>query len=313
MMADDAVGDDAGWRPSPVMTRIPALWRKATSSWSRAASEAAARAIEAPPSAVATPLPLELDPLTIKQWLYGRGYVIPGDASHVLKLVEPFELGSGSTMLDLAAGLGGPARAVAQAFHARVTGLERDPDLVRRGTALSTAQGLARLARFKTCDPESVELEPESFDCALGREASYMVVEKERYLRVVVQSLKPRGQLVLTDFVRDRAAQAHETVGAWAAVQPRRPVLWSLAQYTDCLKSLGFHLRAAEDMTASYRRQILAAWIALLRSNELRRLKPGQVATVLHEAEASLRAVAAFESGGLRYYRMEAIAHWSFW
>lgn len=310
-MADDAVAEDAEWRPAPVATRIAELWRKAAASLSPAGVQRHARVRGI--SDVAAQRSSELDRLTVRQWLYGRGYLIPGDAAQVLRLVEPFQLDSSAKMLDLASGLGGPSRAVAQAFHAHVLGLERDPDLVRQATALSGAQGLARLAQFKNCDPESVELEAETFDCALGREASYAVVEKERFLRVAVQALKPRGQLVLTDFMRSGDGDTRDEVGAWAALQPRRPVLWTLAQYTDCLKSLGFHLRVTDDMSGNYRRQIVANWVSMLRSSELRRLNPAQVETVVGEAEASLRTVAALESGALKYVRLEAIAHWSFW
>ena len=310
-MADDTVAEDSEWRPSPLITRIGELWRKTAASLSPSGMPRDIRALEY--SGSGTQRSNELDRLTVKQWLYGRGYLIPGDASQVLRLVEPFELDSSAKMLDLAAGLGGPSRAVAQAFHAHVLGLDRDPDLVRQATAMSHTQGLARLAQFKNCDPESFELEPESVDCALGREASYAVAEKERFLRVVVQALKPRGQLVLADFMRSDNGETRDEVSAWAALQPRRPVLWTLAQYTDCLKSLGFNLRVTEDMTGAYRRQIVASFISLLRSNELRHLKPGQVETVVSEAETSLRTVAALESGGLKYVRIEAIAHWSFW
>jgi SAM-dependent methyltransferase len=256
---------------------------------------------------------LSLDRTEVRQRLYGRGYLIPGDAAHVLNLVEPFQLDGAASLLDLAAGLGGPARAIAQAFHARVLGLERDPDLARRNAVMSAALGTSSLVRVRGCDPETVELDTGRYDCALGREATYMVAEKERLLRVVVQALKSRGQIILTDFVLDRSAGERDELACWSDSRERRPSLWTLAQYTDCFRSLGFNLRSVTDIGPFHRRQILAAWIALLRSGDIRRLSPSQVDTVLAEAESSLRTVAALESGALKYYRFEAIAHYSFW
>ena len=253
------------------------------------------------------------DPLAIRQRLYGRGYVIPGDAAWLLSLVEPLELGASSSVLDLAAGLGGPARAIAQAFHARVTGIERDYDRARQGNAMSSALGAAHLVRIKACDPETLELGSAKFDCALGREASYAVAEKERFLRVVAQSLRTRGQMVLTDFVLDRSAGERPELDAWRSKRAERPSLWTAAQYADCLKSVGYGLRRAEDISALYRRQILAAWIGYLRDGEIRGQPAAQVEAVLAEAEACFRTVAALESGALKYYRFEAIAHYSFW
>jgi SAM-dependent methyltransferase len=253
------------------------------------------------------------DPLAIRQRLYGRGYVIPGDAAWLLSLVEPLQLGASSAMLDLAAGLGGPARAIAQAFHTRVSGIERDYDRARQGNAMSSALGASHLVRIKACDPATLELGSARFDCALGREASYAVVEKERFLRVVAQSLRTRGQIVLTDFVLDRSAGERPELAAWQTKRLQRPSLWTAAQYADCLKSVGYGLRRAEDISALYRRQIIAAWIGYLRAGEIRGQPAAQVEAVLAEAEACFRTVAALESGALKYYRFEAIAHYSFW
>jgi len=255
----------------------------------------------------------EPDPLLIRQRLYGRGYFIPGDAAWLLSLVEPFQLNASSSMLDLAAGLGGPARAIAQAFHARVTGIERDYNRARQGNAMSSALGASHLVRIKASDPETLELSAARFDCALGREATYAVVEKERFLRVVAQSLRTRGQIVLTDFVLDRSAGERPELDAWHSKRAQRPSLWTAAQYADCFKSVGYGLRRAEDISALYRRQIVAAWINYLRAGEIRGRPAAQVEAVLAEAEACYRTVAALESGALKYYRFEAIAHYSFW
>jgi ubiquinone/menaquinone biosynthesis C-methylase UbiE len=275
----------------------------------RARRRARAAAASEPAAAQAT----ALDPLAIRQRLYGRGYIIPGDAAFVLELVAPFRLNGSSAMLDLAAGLGGPARTVAQAFHAQVTGLEREYERAQQGNAISAALGAAPLVRLKACDPETLELDAARFDCALGREATYAVAEKERFLRVVAQALRTRGQIVLTDFALDRSAGERDELGAWSAGLARPVSLWTAAQYADCFKSLGFRLQRADDISALYRRQIVAAWAGYLRAGDIKSLPAPHVEAMLAEAEACLRTVAALESGALKYHRFEAIAHYSFW
>lgn len=296
--------------PEPVRPRAPA-----GRSWSERLRAALTRSAAAPSTREATAAAATVapDPLAIRQRLYGRGYIIPGDAAWMLSLVEPFHLGASSAMLDLAAGLGGPARAIAQAFHARVTGIERDYDRARQGNAVSSALGASHLLRIKACDPETLELGDAKFDCALGREASYTVAAKERFLRVVVQALRPRGQIVLTDFVLDRGAGERPELDAWQSRLVLRPSLWTAAQYADCFKSVGYGLRRAEDISALYRRQIVAGWMGYLRAGEIRGQPTAQVEAVLAEAEACFRTVAALESGALKYYRFEAIQHHSFW
>ncbi len=301
--------------PPPVVSPVPVVPSRRTRvlerlrhALKRSAAAAPATADIITANANASP-----DPLAIRQRLYGRGYVIPGDAAWLLSLAEPFELGASSSMLDLAAGLGGPARAISQAFHARVTGIERDYDRARQGNAMSSALGASSLVRIKACDPETLELGTALFDCALGREASYAVVEKERFLRVVAQSLRSRGQIGLTDFVLDRSVGERPELDAWHSKRTERPSLWTAAQYADCFKSVGYGLRRAEDISALYRRQIIAAWVGYLRAGDIRGQSPAQIEAVLAEAESCFRTVAALESGALKYYRFEAIAHYSFW
>ena len=300
--------------PTPVVSPVPVLPDRRAGFLERL-RRALKRSAEAPTASEITDANANAapDPLAIRQRLYGRGYVIPGDAAWLLSLVEPFQLGASSAMVDLAAGLGGPARAIAQAFHTRVTGVERDYDRARQGNAMSSALGASHLVRIKACDPETLELGSARYDCALGREASYAVVDKERFLRVVAQSLRSRGQIVLTDFALDRSAGERPEFDAWHSKLARRPSLWTAAQYADCFKSVGYGLRRAEDISALYRRQIVAAWIGYLRAGEIRGQPAAQVETVLAEAEACFRTVAALESGALKYYRFEAIAHYSFW
>jgi SAM-dependent methyltransferase len=263
-------------------------------------------------AAIAGEMPA-FDPLTLHQRLYGRGYVIPGDAAWVLDLVEPFQLDGACSILDLAAGLGGPARTIAQAFHAKVTGLERDYERAKRANAMSSALGAAHLVKIRNCDPEAVELPAARFDGALGREATYALAEKERFLRVVAQSLRTRGQIVLTDFALDRSAGERDELGKWQEHQSRRTSLWTAAQYADCFRSVGYGLRHTDDISALYRRQIIAAWVGYLRAGAIRGMSAAQVDSVLTEAESCCRTVAALESGALKYYRFQAIAHYSFW
>ena len=248
------------------------------------------------------------DVLTVRQWLFGPGCIIPGGADYVLELVKPFHLGPAMTMLDMAAGLGGPAETIASAFETYIAGFERDPALVRRASDAAVAHGLSRHVQIKVYDPESFELRAGFYDHALAREATYAVAQKERFLRVLNQAMKPSGQLIFTDFVRDRAAGDRPELAAWEAASRQKPQLWTAAQYTDCLKSLGFDLRIVTDVTAEYRRMILLAWRGFLESGELKHLRGARAAPVIDVVEEDLRTVAALSSGALKFYYFVALA-----
>jgi SAM-dependent methyltransferase len=291
-----------------VLTRILSSWKKvAETPIEPTPRKQPAPGKPAPARPVVPPVP-PIDRFDVRQWLWGPGFVIPGDADHVLGLVKPFGLNPAMSVLDVAARLGGPARAIAEAFGTYVTGLERDPELARRGMEMSVASGMSKRAAISAINPETYELRQGLYDCVLGRQATYAVDDKERFLRVLMQGLKPRGQLLLTELVIDRDAGGDEELAEWMAQQTARPSLWSVAQYTDCLASLGFEIRISEDMTASYRSEILRGWQSLLKRVNLRRLPRSHLHTVVDEAERWMRTILALDAGVLRVYRLYALA-----
>jgi SAM-dependent methyltransferase len=248
------------------------------------------------------------DSFTIRQWLWGRGFHIPGHARHVVELVRPLTLGPGMSMLDAAAGLGGAARAIAEEFGVTVSALEGDPWLVRRGQEISAASGKRKRSPVRVLDAESAELRMGTFDRVLVREATHRVPEKERFLRVLALALKAEGQLLLTDFVVEPSLVERPELAAWAELQPHRPTLWTLRQYTDCLRDLGLELRVPEDMTDAYKGQILAGWDNMLRTVDLRSLQRPQRAVLVDELERWTRTVAVLDSGALKVYAFHALA-----
>lgn len=244
--------------------------------------------------------------MTVRQWLWGEGFVIPGDGAHVLDLLHPLGLAPGMTLLDVAAGLGGPARAVAQALDIAVTGLERDVELAEAGMAMTLAARLGKRAPVRVCDPEGFDLPLRQYDAALAREATYAVRDKERFLRVVMQALKPQGALVLTEFMLDRDAGDPRQLAAWAPLADHAPDLWTLPRYEDCLKSLGFELHRAQDISAAYRALIIAGWTRLAQRDELRVLARAHFLPIIDEAERAMRTLTALDSGILKMFYIVA-------
>jgi cyclopropane fatty-acyl-phospholipid synthase-like methyltransferase len=303
-MTDSAITKRSVPRRMSLLARLRQRFQGA----SRPKAEHVVAPVAASPVQAARPMGPPPEPRTVRQWLYGPGFLTPGGADYVLELVEPFHLDPSMTMLDMGCGLGGGARAISREFKTYVAGFERDPELAQRATEVSLAQGFARHNQLSAYNPETFELRSGFYDHALAREATYQVVQKERFLRVLNQAMKPMGQLILTDFVRDRDAGEKPELAVWEAMQDPKPQLWTAAQYTDCFKSLGFDLRIAKDVTADYRRMILVAWKNFLERDELRQLRQSQAAPVIDEVERSLRTVAALESGALKFFYFVALS-----
>jgi cyclopropane fatty-acyl-phospholipid synthase-like methyltransferase len=258
-------------------------------------------------TAADAPAVAPLSRLTVAQWLWGDGFVSPGDAEYVLDFVKPLGLSPAASLLDLSAGLGGPARVIAQAFGTYVTGLERSPERAKRGMEMSAAANLGKKATVAAYDPETLELRANSFDCIIGRGATYNVVEKERLFRVAHHGLKQRGQLLFNEFMMDPTAGERPELAAWKAKESYPPRLWTLDQYTDCLSSLGFDIRITTDLTGAYRSMITTRWARMLEEIDLKAMAKQHRLTVIDEAELWVRRIGAIENGGLRVYRVYAL------
>jgi SAM-dependent methyltransferase len=304
MMADhDDSTEIAAARPS-LLARIISRLRGEN-------GHAAAPLAEPLAEAGAQPAPEQvppLDPLVLRQWLWGPGFHLPGNAEYVLKLVTHFAAYPAMSLLDVAAGLGGAARAIAEEFGTYITGLERDAELARRGMEMSIAAGKQKHAPISAIDPETFELRTGAFDCILGRGATYMVQDKERFMRVLILGLKQRGQLLLTDYVIDPKLAQRPEYAMWAGLQPHKPSLWTLQQYTDCFKSLGFDVRITEDVTHDLKLQIVLGWDNLVQTVDIKALPRVHKLQVVTEAERWVKTIIALDSGVVKAYRFYALA-----
>jgi SAM-dependent methyltransferase len=278
-------------------------------AWMRGTKEVAPATSGQPLRAVAAAARDEppLDAATLAQWLWGAGFHIPGDEEHVVGLVKPFALNPAMSMLYIGAGLGGGARAIATTYATYVTALEADDALARRGMEMSTLQGMQKRAPVTVYNPDTLELRSNSFDCILARQSTYTLADKERFLKLLVGSLKPRGHLLITDYVVASTADVG-ALDVWRRQQQRTPHLWTAAQYSECLTRLRFDIRVAEDTTAKVRRLILGGWSQMIGTIDLPSLPKQHLLTIVDEAERWVRTLEAIDAGSLRTYRFYALA-----
>jgi hypothetical protein len=260
-----------------------------------------ARAPAAPSSSAAAQAPL-LDPIILRQWIYGPGCVIPGDEPYFKDLMRPVGLTPEMSLLDLNAGMGGPGIAITQAWKSYVVGFERNPDLIKAGTAFLRTQKAGRRVQLAAYDPENFVLRAAFYDCVMAREIVSTLVDKEAFLQAVSLGLKSFGQIVITDFVRGDAPESDSGFAGWAAMQERKPLLWPGEAYVACLERLGCDVLIASDATANYRSLLLRSWRRFLEHPELRRLRGHRAAPLLNEVERCIRTLAALDGGAVRYF-----------
>lgn len=262
-------------------------------------------ALRRSPSAALLTAPAPLaDPMTLRQWIYGAGCVMPGDALYLEELMRPVGLQPAMTVLDLNAGMGGAGMAMTQAWKSDVVGFERNRDLVQAGAAVLRAQKADKRVKLAPYDPENLLLRDGFYDCAMAREVISTLVDKEAFLHAVSLALKSFGWIVITDFVRGDAPADDAAFAGWAAMQEQKPLLWTGEDYVACLERLACDVRIASDATAQYRSLLLRSWRRFLDHPELPRLKGRRALPLLDEVERCIRTLAAFESGALRYFHI---------
>lgn len=275
--------------------------------------EAASSAV---PNRPARPIVGKLDParpwetrrIILSQMLWGEGFSLPGGAEEALRLAKPFALDPAMTVIDLNAGLGGGARAIVERFGVWVAGYELDRELAAAGMQLSIRDGLGKKAEIVVYRPDQLEIRPASIDCVMCRELLHRVSDKPALLQTINQGLKPKGQLVMTDYMlSDPERAGNAPVRTWLDGADGPVELWSADQYTRALGAEKLEVRVTEDISVAYRRMVLAGWAGLTRAIGGASVAPELARCLVKELERWMRLVAAIDSGDLQVVRIYAL------
>lgn len=233
--------------------------------------------------------------------------ISPGGIEYSLMLAKPMGLDSSKTVLDLAAGLGGPTRALAKEFNVWIEGMESDEDLAEKANDLSVKYGMERRAPITGFNPDTLELKDGRFDAIIMRESMYKFNRKDQILKNIYGSLKPSGHFMMTDFaLKSQSSPDVPAVAAWLDGHDKKPMLWSMEEYKRAIVKTRMNLHIHEDRTDEFRVQALTAWadyVGTLTKEDLTREIVNQL---MEEAQYWLRLIRAMESGEVRFMRIHA-------
>jgi cyclopropane fatty-acyl-phospholipid synthase-like methyltransferase len=137
-----------------------------------------------------------------------------GGPAAVERILPSLRLAPGMTILDVGAGLGGPARHVARSAGCRVVGVGVTPAYVDAARALTDAAGLADRVQFFCTDLEA--LEPRTFDAAYTMHVQMNVADKKTFLSEIARRLRPGAPFATFEVCRNGDAE------------PTPPLPWSL-------------------------------------------------------------------------------------
>ena len=166
-------------------------------------------------------------------------------------------------VLDLCAGLGGPARFLASRRSCQVVALELNAGRAAGAARLTRLVGLQRQVRVVRADATRLPLAAGRFEACLSQEALLHIEDKAAVLREVRRVLIPGGRLAYTDWVARPGLGDGERrrLREWMAAVS----LQTLDSYRALLSAAGFGAVTADDLTDEWR-GVLRARLEMFRA-----------------------------------------------
>jgi ubiquinone/menaquinone biosynthesis C-methylase UbiE len=186
-----------------------------------------------------------------------------GGLGAVASLARQAAIGPRSRVLDLCAGLGGPARFVAWSIGCRVTALELNAGRAAGAARLTARVGLRGRVAVTRGDAVTLPFAAGRFDACLSQEALLHIADKAAVLAECHRVLAPGGRLAFTDWIAHPRLSERERsqLEEWMAAT----TLQTLGGYRALLGRAGFRSIEGEDLSDDWRR-VLRGRLEMYRS-----------------------------------------------
>lgn len=153
-------------------------------------------------------------------------------------LAELCAIRADADLLDVGAGLGGPARVLAHRYGARVTALDRTARFCRANRRLCAATGLSDRVEVVCADALELPFPDRSFDLVWMQAVSQNVADKPALMSGLGRVLRPGGRLALFEVASGPGGPLHFPV-PWAD-GPGESFLVSSAELLRIVERAGF-------------------------------------------------------------------------
>jgi SAM-dependent methyltransferase len=165
-------------------------------------------------------------------------------------LAHAAQISIGSKVVDLCAGLGGPARYLAHRYGAIVTGIELTPARVAGAAELSRRVGLDGQVHVVEGNVMDLPLGDASHDAVVSQEALLHVPDIARALMEAHRVLRPGGRIAFTNWITHRPLSEAQRQLLWDGMAAAS--LIGIAEHLALLRAAGFEVEAVEDETDAW-------------------------------------------------------------
>lgn len=206
-------------------------------------------------------LPLKVSDLTPFDQFHYHG------TKAVEEAIAALALKPGMRVLDIGAGLGGPARYIAERTGAHVTALELQEDLSAVGEDLTRRCGLSALVDHRCGNV--LDGVAGNFDAIVSMLCFLHIPDRARLFSVCRGALGDKGKLYVEDFALRRKATAAEAEAL--AIKVQCPYLPTAEEYRQHFFSAGFRHIEITDVTEDWT-SFTAGRLATYRNARLRNI-----------------------------------------
>jgi ubiquinone/menaquinone biosynthesis C-methylase UbiE len=139
---------------------------------------------------------------TLLQLLWGDGFLSPGGAEEVARVLEGSDI-RGCRVLDIGAGLGAIDQLLVAVHGAgSVVGIDVDPALLRQMDERTARAGLAGRIRSQVVEPGPLPFEANGFDVVFSKDAIVQIPDKAALYAEAYRVLRPGGRFLASDWLR---------------------------------------------------------------------------------------------------------------
>jgi ubiquinone/menaquinone biosynthesis C-methylase UbiE len=170
-------------------------------------------------------------------------------AEATVELAELAELREGERVLDVGAGIGGPARYLAERFGVDVTGVDVTAAFVERAGELTRDAGLSDRVRFVHADATALPFADGAFDVGWTQHAAMNIRDKAA---LYAELRRTAGRLAVYDVVAGDGGPPEYPL-PWASVSGLSFLVTEVELHT-LLAAAGFHPRETRDVTEPAKR-----------------------------------------------------------
>ncbi|MSP43838.1 MAG: class I SAM-dependent methyltransferase [Alphaproteobacteria bacterium] len=188
----------------------------------------------------------------VAQALWGEGNLTPGPAAFIQEITHRLGVTQEMSMLDLGAGLGGPARAICEETKVWISAFEVVPEYAKAGKEQSLMHCMGKKVAFTEFYADTVKLPEHKYDCVFSKEIMHHVKDKRRLLHQIQGALKKNGQFFFTNYVITEKGKRSSCVSEWNGADGQESYFWSEEEYKAAFAKCKLDLRVSEDLSAKY-------------------------------------------------------------